>query len=177
MTRLLLWGCTLALLAWTAWLWPDVPDRVPVHFGASGDPDRWAERSVLSWFGLSLVGLALTAGLDLVATWARRHPDAPGLNLPNKADILALPPPQREVVMGHVMDLLYATGIACLFALALIQLGMWTTAAGDDGSAWVLAGGIAALVLPLGVLVWGLVRVDAEVKRQQRTSSTPPLPS
>jgi uncharacterized membrane protein len=166
-SRLLLWASALALLAAALWLWPDVPARVPVHFGADGAPDRWAERSLWSWFGLPLVGLALAAGLDGVARWAVRHPEMPAVNLPDKAAVLALPPERRAPVLDRVAALLYAVGVTCLFAFALIQVGTWTAAHGSDGAPWVLAGGLLAVVGPLAVLVWGLVRVSAEVRRQR----------
>src|SRR5690606_40771282 len=40
-------------------LWPSLPEKLPVHFGASGAPDAWADRSLFSWFGLPMIGLAM----------------------------------------------------------------------------------------------------------------------
>lgn len=74
--------------------------------------------------------------------------------------------------MARVADLLYATGLASVLAVLPIQVGVWRTANGADSSLWVLSGGIAALILPLAALPWGMVRVDAEVERQRR--SLPP---
>jgi hypothetical protein len=34
-------------LATTVWLWPQLPDVVPVHFGLNGRPDAWGERGLL----------------------------------------------------------------------------------------------------------------------------------
>lgn len=48
--------------------WPDLPDRIPVHFGLSGRPDRWGSR-VWIWLLPSLAAL-VTAGLSLL----ERHP-------------------------------------------------------------------------------------------------------
>lgn len=165
--RLLLWATALALAVWAAWLWPEVPDRVPVHFGAGGEPDRWEDRSVFSWFGLPALGLGLAAGLDALATWTRRHPESPFLNLPNKAAILALPPRQRAAVMREVAGLLYGVGWTCLLAIALIQVGVWNEAQGGSGQGWVLSGVLMAVLGPLAALVWGLVRTQGEVRRQR----------
>ncbi len=160
--RVLMWAVAVALVAWAAWLWPDLPTRIPVHFDGAGTPDRWDGRSLLSWLGLPLVGLAPAAGLDVLAVWTRRHPRSPTLNLPNKQAVLDLPTERRAPVLQRVSDLLFATGAACLVAFALLQQGMWTAAHGGSGAGWVRAGGLSALVLPLGALV----AVDAEVKRQ-----------
>ena len=169
-----MWSLAVALGAWSVWLWPDVPARVPAHFGPDGAPDRWVDRSLGAWFALPLVGLVVAAAVDALVGWARRHPASPVLNLPNKAAILALPPPHRAVVMDRVAAMIYATVAPCLAGLALIQVGVWTAARGGDGAPWVLAGGLAAIALPLGGLVWGVVRVDAELKRQQETSGASP---
>jgi uncharacterized membrane protein len=166
--RILLWASSLALLVVAAWLWPDVPALVPVHFGADGMPDRWAARSVGSWFGLPLLGLAVAAGLDAVTRWALRNPDAPGLNLPQKSDILALPRERRGPVLERVAELAYAVGVACVASFALIQVGTWREAHGLGGEVWVVAGGAVAVIAPLAALVWGLHRVSAELRRQQR---------
>ncbi len=171
MARALMWTLALGLAAWSAWLWPDVPARIPLHFGADGTPDRWGERSALSWFLLPLVGLGLAGGLDALTRWALRHPEAPAINLPNKAAILALPPERRAPVLARVGTLIYTVGALCLAALVLIHVGTWTTATGENGAGWVLAGSLTAIVGPLAALVWGLVRIDAEVRRQQARPS------
>jgi hypothetical protein len=47
--------------------WVALPDIVPVHFGAAGQPDRWGQKGELLW--LPLLSIGLYAGL----TWAGRH--------------------------------------------------------------------------------------------------------
>ncbi|MEX2572518.1 MAG: DUF1648 domain-containing protein [Gemmatimonadota bacterium] len=39
-----------ALLIGSALLWPTLPERVPGHFGASGEVTRWEPVSLTSWF-------------------------------------------------------------------------------------------------------------------------------
>jgi hypothetical protein len=53
-------------LATAARAWASLPERVPVHFGASGQPDRWGSKGEFLW--LPLLSLGLYAGL----TWAGR---------------------------------------------------------------------------------------------------------
>ena len=162
-----MWVLALGLLAWAVWLWPDVPARVPVHFGFDGQPDRWADRSVWSWFGLPLVGLATAASIDVFVRWSLRRPGAPGVNLPNKEAILALPPEKRAPVLARVADLVYGAVAWCLVAFALIQVGTWVEARGASGTVWTLGGVLAAVAGPLAALVVGLARIDTELKRQQ----------
>lgn len=162
-----MWLLALGLGAAAVALWPEVPDRIPLHFGPDGTPDRWGERSVLGWFGLPLVVLAMAAGAEGLLSWTLARPEAPYLNLPSKEAILALPPERRAPVWDRVRSLIYAVMATCVLAFALIQGGIWVEAHGANGQGWVLAGGLSALVLPMAAVVWGIVRVDAEIRRQR----------
>ena len=162
-----MWTLAVGLVAWAGWFWPDVPARVPTHFGPGGQPDAWAARSARSWFGLPALGVAFAVGFDALTVWVHRHPETPGLNLPQKRAILALPAERRAPVLARSAAMVYAMIAACLVAFALIQVGVWTAANGADGAGWVLAGGGVALIGPLAALAWGMARVSAEVRRQQ----------
>ncbi|MBP1635408.1 MAG: hypothetical protein H6Q10_1982, partial [Acidobacteria bacterium] len=66
-----------------AWLsYPDLPPRVPTHFGASGRPDAWSPRSFSSVMVLPLTTLLLGTAMAVMACLmtrakrAIRHPDA-----------------------------------------------------------------------------------------------------
>lgn len=162
-----MWTLAVGLVAWAGWLWPDIPAHVPTHFGADGEPDAWAARSVWSWFGLPAAGLFVAAVVDAAVVWTHHHPALAGLNLPQKDAILALPPERRAPVLARSAEMAYGAGALCLVAFALIHLGAWTAARGADGAGWVMAGVMVAAVGPLVALVWGLSRVSAEVRRQQ----------
>lgn len=56
-------GLALVLLARTVEAWPRIPERVPIHFGASGLPDGWAEKSVASVFLVPILGLVMAVVL------------------------------------------------------------------------------------------------------------------
>ena len=43
-----MWALLVLLFALSAWCWPGSPDRIPVHWGLNGQPDRWGGR----WEGL-----------------------------------------------------------------------------------------------------------------------------
>ncbi|MDT0632630.1 DUF1648 domain-containing protein [Rubrivirga sp. S365] len=172
--RLVMWALAVGLAVWAGWLWPDVPARVPTHFGLDGQPDAWAGRSVGSWFGLPAIALALAAFLDALVVWTHRHPALAGLNLPQKDAILALPPDRRAPVLAWSAAALYAVGAACMVSFALIQAGTWAAAHGGSGAEWVAAGGAVAVVAPLVALAWGLRGVSVELRRQQ--AAAPPRP-
>jgi len=165
-----MWALALGFGAWSVWLWPDLPARIPTHFDLSGTPDAWSARSVWSWFGLPLITLGTVLFLDVVTRWSLRNPEAPALNLPNKAAILALPAKRRAPVLARVAWTMYAIGTVCVVAFILIQFGTLAEAQGAGGQGWILAGILVTLIAPLAMLVVGLVRIDAEVKRQREAS-------
>ncbi len=166
--RLLMWTLALGLLAVAVAVWPQVPARFPTHYGFDGVADAWAERSLLAWLALPLVGLALAAFLEWMTQVSIYRSGAPGLNLPNKAAILALPPDRQVPVLDRVAAMGYGSGVACLASFALIQMGTWVEANGASGTGWVMAGVAAAVVGSLAVLVVGMVAVQNELDRQRR---------
>ena len=168
LSRVLMWTSDLALLAGALWLWPGVPDRVPLHIGSDGTPTRWGDRSLLLWLAMPLTGLALAAVLEAATAWVVRHPEAPGVNIPNKQALLELPRERRAPVLRRVAATTYGVGAVCLVALALIQVGVWVSSRSGAGSGWTTAGTVVAVVAPLAVVAWGSVRTRAEIRRQQR---------
>lgn len=47
---------------------PSLPDRIPIHWGIDGQPDRWTPKSFRSVAALPVLGLLLTAALVLMGT-------------------------------------------------------------------------------------------------------------
>jgi uncharacterized membrane protein len=110
----LIWG-----LAW--YWWPQVPQRVPLHFDLAGRPDRYGERGFGSWFLLPLLAtlLALFLGVAL-PKWLRwLAVRAPGLlNLPRHDEFLRLSVPGRlrAIEPVHALLQLLASEVVLMFA-------------------------------------------------------------
>ncbi len=82
--------------------WPQLPERIPIHFNAAGEPDRWVDRSMGAWFLAPVIMVALCVLLGGIARWiARLAVDTPALlNIPRKDLFLRLSPAARcEVVL------------------------------------------------------------------------------
>ncbi|MCF6745929.1 DUF1648 domain-containing protein [Blastococcus sp. KM273128] len=77
------WFLAAAAACAAAWGWSlaRLPERVPVHFGGAGEPDRWAGRAEALWTsGLLALGTALLfAGLVGLVGRVPAH----SLNVPN----------------------------------------------------------------------------------------------
>lgn len=132
-----LWGLAL-------WLWPGLPERIPVHFDGAGVPDRVVARSAVAWFLLPAIGSAIVLLFALaLPAWILRlaQADSPLLSVPRRAEFTRLDPAARQraiLPMAVLLDVI-AAEVALLFALILL------------GSARVASG--AWQVLP-PVLVW-----------------------
>ena len=111
---------TLAFLAYVTWTHFRLPERVPVHFGPSGEPDRWSSRNELTW-GMAGVGIFY---LLLFGLGAFLFPKIPARlwNLPNRDYWLA---PERRRATGDALNVYYlAIGIATVLLTCFVH---WAT--------------------------------------------------
>jgi uncharacterized membrane protein len=146
----------LAVFAFAAF--PTLPDRYPVHFGISGQPDRWVAGSSPEWF--LLLGVAVAFNAVLLGTgFGLPRINPRWINIPRKAQFLQLPRERQIAVLSGVTTMvlalaalfdlvfvglyamIYATAVRALaspliwpivipIALALIGLAVWTTRIG-----------------------------------------------
>lgn len=100
-------GPFVILSAAATWLylhWDRIPARFPVHFGADGQPNRWAERTIKGVYGPLFFGAEICAWVVIMALagWfgARRSHS-------------------RPVMLGGVIAIEYMLGV--LFALIAVQ--------------------------------------------------------
>lgn len=122
-------GAVLVLF-WTQalWLWPRLPARIPVHFGAGGTPDRWAGTTLLSWFLLPLVGTGLSALLWGIGRWSVTVPRL--WNIPQKERFLALSTEARAPIMNTLRGFMDGMAVAMLVLFDVIQWWTYRTAMG-----------------------------------------------
>lgn len=62
----------IILLATTVWgviQYPDMPDALPIHWDAAGEPDAWRPKSIGWAFGPLLIGAVMIAGFLLINRW------------------------------------------------------------------------------------------------------------
>jgi uncharacterized membrane protein len=101
-----------------------LPDRVPVHFGISGAPDRWGPKSELFVFvaipwGLTIFFYALNLALPRLA----RNPRY--LNIPNKWEFLKLPPERQSIYWELIRE--FMTAMTASFNLVFFLIVRATT--------------------------------------------------
>lgn len=104
--------------------WPQLPERIPIHFNASGEPDRWVERSIGAWFLAPIIMVALCVFMGVIARWIDRLArDTPALiNVPRKELFLRLSPDARaEVVLPTRALLVWVLVGVNLLGLAIVE--------------------------------------------------------
>lgn len=168
--RVLLWGLAAALVAGAVWAWPLLPERIPLHFGADGLPDRWGERSLWGWFVLPAIGVATAALLDGVGRWALRHPEKQTINLPSSDDLMRLPVERRIPVLRRAAVFLLGIGVWMMGGFVLFQVGSFVAAQGGASQPWTVAGLVLCLLGSPVALIWGLTAIQNEITRQRNAS-------
>jgi len=137
-------GLMAAMLAFAVWTWPDLPHRIPTHFGIDGRPDAWGDRTVLSWFGIPLIAVTLTLAMYWFRALMPRHPT--WVNLPDRRRLSDLPKAARRPVLELMSGFMALVQTHLLVIFAIIQLASYRTALGGDSQ------GAMILVLLLAVL-------------------------
>ncbi len=161
----------LAVWALAAAAWPQLPARVPIHFDLAGRPDGWAARSALWWF--LLPAFATTIGVVmgwLLPRWmlAMARANSRWLNMPRKAEFMALPLAARERAVQAPVDWLRALVVGVQALVGWIVYGSARVAAGDwqalpPAVSFVLLGAVLACAIGLGIA--GARSVRREVER------------
>lgn len=147
-----LWASVAVYAAVVAWAGTVLPDRVPLHWGASSESDRWGSRTeaVLTFAAL---GVFLTA-MFVAMAWVGARASMSWLNIPHK-DYWTQP--EREATTRHrvVDDIAWIGVLSMVFIWALPIV---TVQAARDPShalpAWFFVVLVAWLVALLGYCVW-----------------------
>jgi len=123
-----------AVAAWLHLHWDKIPGRFPVHFDASGNPNRWAERTLHGVYGPLVWGAELCAWVLVMALagWfgSRRSRF-------------------RTTMLGAVIAVEYLLGV--LFSLNAVQAPLGIPA-------WVILLATMAILIPLIIVMRNKIR-------------------
>lgn len=155
------------LFAGSAWAYPRLPARIPMHFGVSGRPDRWEGRSLVSWFLLPAITAALALFMRWIADVGARHPHT--WNVPDKARFLALAPEARAPIVAKLQEFVAVVSVMVTVLMGAVQAGVYQAARGNEAAApvWIM-GAVGVSLVTMTVLG---VRLNASVGRMVREAS------
>ena len=146
------------LVAWVGLaiaVWPDLSEPIPVHFGLDGEPNRWAERSLFSWFVLPGCAVLMTLFLHGVGWIIPRCPEL--INMKGKEQLLSLPTSEQARVLVPLQRAMGGVALVTTVLLLSIHVMSWRVLRGESG----------ALFMYLGFAVFFLGLVPIVIKSQK----------
>src|SRR5574340_1688755 len=137
-------------------LWGDLPDRLPTHFGARGEPNGWATRNAFSVFGPLVTGAVILITMSLLRyrpTW---------YNFPGKEKAARLPTEQQAHVYAPLQESLAWLGAGEGIAMSLLSRQMWSVALEQRHGVSPLVF-LAPIVVGVVAVVWGALAASRRV--------------
>lgn len=144
--RLTFYDVVLETLAWiflfVIWIlvvlnYNDLPDRIPVHYGASGQPDRFGGRSTV--YTLPLIATALFLGLTVINLFPRIFDGFQDINVDKI-------PKQRRHTSRLIRTLKFV--LTLIFCAIALQTILFAKGKVDGLGAWFLPTVIGLLSIP-----------------------------
>ena len=136
----------LAIASWAISIcyWSKLPDIIPTHFGISGQPDSWSDKSLLSVFMIPVLQSILTT--SFVALYYKPQYS----NMPTTMWLMTLDKGQRERAFSLIRTMLVGTSLWIGALFTYLTYGM-NVAALNDGQ------GLSSLLMLLLIgfmLIW-----------------------
>lgn len=153
----------LGMVGLAVWAWPQLPDRIPTHFGLDGHPDAWTDRSLWSWFALPGIAVAFTALMGLFRLLLPSHPG--WVNLPDRTRLSDLPEVARVPVLEMFSGFLSLVQTELLLIFGLIHLGTYRTAMGGESQGIMISVLILAILASPFLMVVFFLRLQTALAR------------
>lgn len=148
-------------------LYPQLPDRVAIHFNARGEADAWSDNPFFAWFGIPAIATVTVLLLIGIGKLSAKTPHM--WNVPEKKRFLALTPEARAPIIEELSGVMDFASLYTIAVCMVVQLGIYENAARDASHLpavfhIVVWGGMAVLLL------WA-VRLNRRIKRMILTAS------
>lgn len=157
----------MVAFVWLAvYVWPRLPARIPRHFGASGEVDAWADRSLSAWFALPAIGLFTVLVLELSAWLVLRRPQF--INMPSKQHFMALPPEEQAPIAREIALFIQGLSTMMILLFAAIQWATWRAALGEPTRGLMQFVLIATLAMGPILAVVMIARTSSRVEAARR---------
>lgn len=162
----------LAMFVISFILWGGLPDRIPIHYGLTGQPDHWVNKSLSSWLSLPGVAVGLTMLLYGASLLIRRYPKF--VNMPKKEVFLLLPVEKKEPIFKLIKTFLYWICVPVNALWLSGQIGNYQVAIGiSDRLPWHTLGILLGLVIILPIIVVTfLIRLNNEISKSASSPNT-----
>ncbi|MEO8850727.1 MAG: DUF1648 domain-containing protein [Allobranchiibius sp.] len=129
--------------------YPSLPRRVPTHFGFTGEPDQYSDKSVLTVFGVLFLAVGIGALLAGLSVWATRgstriSPDG------RSAQAAKIAARRKATMTARLLDQIGALVVLGISVMQLSIVLQWPPSV-------LGATGVAVVTVPLIVVVFHLM--------------------
>ena len=115
-----------ALFAGSLMVYPRLPERIPMHFDLSGQPDAWQQRSLVAWLMLPIIATGTALLVELASRMSVQNPQL--WNVPDKPRFLALTPEERAPIIHRLQNFMGLVGVAVTGVLTMVQASVYLAA-------------------------------------------------
>lgn len=154
--HLILWGFALLKLG-------QLPERIPTHFGISGQADAWSSETAMSWLMIPLMATGIAVAVLFLTSFLARRPDM--VNVPGKGRLEGLPSRYRGPVAEAVREMMALLQVEMIVIFLFVQQATWASAIGEDPEVWTLAVMMTAIMSSPVLLVVIMTRFPAAIER------------
>lgn len=126
--RMLPWALWGALALFSVATYANLPEMIPRHFDAAGNPTAMMPRSPWSWAMIPLIALVTQAGIAWTSSVLPKKPHL--FNFSDKERFLRIPSAYRGPVIARMREMLDVTGAFTVLVFATVQVMVWRSALG-----------------------------------------------
>lgn len=154
----------LGLIAFSLWYpvvhYPEMPLRIPTHFGASGLPDAWSNKNLGALLLLPLLSAVAYANLTFLSCWMALVDDPKKtINAP-KQQLARMSAERAELIRRLSLVFLFVVKAVLVGMLAYLSYGQTRVALGEwRGLGWLMWVFFAALMGVSAAFTWQLLRL------------------
>ncbi len=154
--HMILWGFALLKL-------PHLPERVPTHFGITGQADAWSSETTLSWLSTPMMAAGMALGILFLTQFLARRPDM--VNVPGKGRLEGLPSRYRGPVSEAVREMMALLQVELIVIFLFVQQATWASAIGENAEAWTMGVMLTAVMSSPILLVVIMTRFPASIEK------------
>jgi uncharacterized membrane protein len=144
-------GLTIAWVVMTIVVYAELPATLATHFGPDGRANQFADKSISSWFMLTIIGVATTVLTLSLAQLTHAKPEL--YNIPGKIELLSLPRERQSPFLEEMALWMTLMSLSMVILFAAIQYDMWRVAVSSQRG--LSAVSVTAMVVSLGGLTLG----------------------
>ncbi|HRN52056.1 MAG TPA: DUF1648 domain-containing protein [Gemmatimonadaceae bacterium] len=163
--RALPWALWAALALFSVATYTTLPEMIPRHFDAAGNPTAMMQRSPWSWAMIPIIALVTQVGIAWTAAVLPRKPHL--FNFSDKERFLRIPAAYQGPVIEKMREMLDITGAFTVLVFATVQVMVWRSAMGHAADGMSLGLILVTVMFTPAILIL-ISRVNTAVEEAEK---------